>query len=124
MIFKKDKYRTARGGHSRLIKVDCSNCKQNILLYQKDGAGPLKRLYLDCILDHKLARRLKIVPSKKIPNLKCQKCGSVVGSSYIYEKENREAVRLFAYCVSSKITRVSKEQVNKRLQKDARSARL
>ena len=47
--FKSDKYRKARGNYSRFLNVLCEHCGAKILVYQKDGPGPLKRLYLDRI---------------------------------------------------------------------------
>ena len=48
--FKKDKYKTARGTHSRLLNLFCRVCGEKILVYQKDGPGNLRRLYFDRIL--------------------------------------------------------------------------
>src|SRR3989338_8331432 len=47
--FKSDKYRKTRGGYSRFLNVLCEHCGAKILVYQKDGHGPLKRLYFDRI---------------------------------------------------------------------------
>ena len=45
-IFKNDKYRKARGGYSRLLSVSCQKCGDQICLYQKDGPGNLRRMYI------------------------------------------------------------------------------
>ncbi len=47
--FKKDRYSKARGGYSRFLNLYCAKCKSFLLLYQKDGPGILKRLYMDRI---------------------------------------------------------------------------
>ncbi len=94
---KTDKYRKARGGHSRLLKVSCESCGNLLFLYQKDGPGPLKRVYVDRIIT-------KSVPKAK--QLICKSCKKVVGSFYIYEKEKRPAYRLYQDAVTKKITKI------------------
>lgn len=87
---KKDTYRKTRGGYSRFINIYCSNCKNHILLYQKDGPGPLKRLYLDRIFaTSNLASFHLVRDIKKIPNLVCSDCHSYIGTVYKYPKEKR-----------------------------------
>ncbi len=93
--FKRDKHRKARGGTSKFLNLYCANCKEFLLLYQKDGPGPLKRLYLDRIFEPEKLRELQeIVDIKEIPNLVCSHCKTVIGTPYIYEKENRNAILL------------------------------
>ncbi|MBI1833761.1 MAG: hypothetical protein HYR90_02955 [Candidatus Andersenbacteria bacterium] len=87
---KNDKYRKARGGHSRILQLSCSNCGKELFRYQKDGPGILKRLYLDRILDYSTAAN----------KLMCPKCNEVLGMRTIYKKENRQAYRLFTGAVS------------------------
>lgn len=94
MKFINDSYKLKRGGYSRLYKIFCQNCDSEICLYQKDGPGNLRRMYLDRILDAKV--------STKRNELICEK-GHVVGSKIIYEKENRQAFRLFVDSVTKKI---------------------
>ena len=48
--FKKDEYKNARGTHSRVVNLYCRKCKNLLAIYQKDGPGNLRRLYLDRIL--------------------------------------------------------------------------
>lgn len=86
-----DKYRKARGGSSKHLNIACSYCGAHILEYQKDGAGSLKRLYLDRILSPEKLRQYQLLSSSDIPNLRCSDCESHIGSPYIYEKENRKA---------------------------------
>lgn len=91
----KDKYKSARGGHSRLLDVSCRKCGELVVVYQKDGPGNLRRLYLDRILAPDTATQLQTNPINNIPALRCKKCGEILGTPYIYEKERRKAYRLF-----------------------------
>ena len=50
---KQDKFRKSRGGYSRFLIINCEKCEGFIALYQKDGPGPLKRMYLDRIFSPK-----------------------------------------------------------------------
>ena len=101
---KSDKYRTARGGYSRLLRVSCGVCGEHISTYQKDGHGNFfKRMYLDRIVAPEELAALKNVPLKKIPNLVCPKCKLVLAVPYVYEKEDRLAYRLFVGAVTKKI---------------------
>lgn len=95
---KNDKYRKARGGHSRLLDVSCSKCNTHLFYYQKDGPGILKRTYLDRIVDSNVKGR---------SNLICPKCKELLGVPMIYKKENRSAIRLFVGAVSKKIARLN-----------------
>ncbi|KKS56835.1 MAG: hypothetical protein UV23_C0035G0007, partial [Candidatus Nomurabacteria bacterium GW2011_GWF1_42_40] len=47
---KRDKFRKARGGYARILEIRCEKCGHFLALYQKDGPGPLKRMYVDRIL--------------------------------------------------------------------------
>jgi len=91
---KRDKYRKARGGYSRLLQVSCERCGNVVALYQKDGPGPLKRMYLDRIIEP------DNVTGK---NLVCSKCKHLLGVRYVYEKEKRPAFRLFEGAVTKKV---------------------
>ena len=104
--FKSDKYRKARGGHSRFLNVLCEHCGAKIFVYQKDGPGPLKRLYLDRIFASKNLGNFQKLPINKIPDLTCSKCKSVLAIPYIYKKEQRKAFRLFVGAVTKKITKI------------------
>ena len=103
---KSDKYRKARGGYSRFLNVLCEHCGAKILVYQKDGPGPLKRLYLDRIFAPENLANFQKLPINKIPNLTCSKCKSVLAIPYIYKKEQRKAYRLFVGAVTKKITKI------------------
>jgi len=95
--FKNDKYKKARGGYSRLLKISCQKCGADICMYQKDDPGNLRRMYIDRISDPKVSI------SKK--DLSCSK-GHLLGVKTIYEKEKRPAFRLFVDSVVKKIIRI------------------
>lgn len=92
--FKVDKYKKTRGGRSRLLSISCAICGSFIFLYQKDGPGTLKRVYLDRILG------IFNAASKK--TLTCSKCQGVLGTYYLYLKEQRPAFRLYQDAVVKK----------------------
>jgi hypothetical protein len=94
---KNDSFRKARGGYSRWLRISCEKCGTNTCLYQKDGPGPLKRMYVDRIKDS------KVLLTKK--DLLCPK-QHVLGVKIVYEKENRPAFRIFAEAVIKRLTRV------------------
>ena len=93
---KKDKYVNTRGGNLHFLDLFCSKCNQHLALYQKDGHGRLLRMYLDRIFaPQELALLQSKVNSKAdMPNLKCQKCGALVGTPMVYEAERRLAFRI------------------------------
>lgn len=96
-IFKNDKYKKVRGGYSRLLKISCQKCGEHICIYQKDGPGNLRRMYIDRISG------AKVPISKK--DLSCPK-GHLLGVKIIYEKEKRPAFRLFVDSIIKKIIKV------------------
>jgi len=100
---KKDKYKRRRGGNSRILEINCSHCGNNICIYQKDGLGLLKRMYLDRISDSQEYSGLETLQIKDLPNLICGKCRYVLGVPFNYKKENRLSFRLFAGAVSKSI---------------------
>ena len=94
--FQNDRFRKNRGGYSRWLLLSCEKCKNPVMIYQKDGSGMLKRIYLDrIVLPKSLTVRRK--------SLVCKKCGRILGVSGIYEKEKRLVYRLFAGAISKKI---------------------
>lgn len=107
LAFKRDKYKSARGGYSRFLEIICRKCEASILLYQKDGPGNLRRLYLDRIFAPDTLINLQHKETKDIPALKCQKCGETLGTPYIYAKEKRKAFRLYQDSVIKKIKKTS-----------------
>ena len=106
MKFKSDRYRKSRGGYSRFLNVLCEHCGAKILVYQKDGPGPLKRLYLDRIFAPENLANFQKLSITKVPNLACSKCKSVLAIPYIYKKEQRKAYRLFVGAVTKKVTKI------------------
>ncbi|MDP2704415.1 MAG: hypothetical protein Q8P01_04330 [bacterium] len=87
--------------------MSCEKCKTQLIIYQKDGPGILKRLYLD-----------RIVSSSDLKDkekLECKKCKTVLGVRIMYKKEHRPAYRLFAGAVEKKI--VKGDKVVLRMQK-------
>mgnify|MGYP001604765282 CR=1 FL=1 len=94
-VFKKDRFQKARGP-SKLLQIICSSCNHLICLYQKDGPGLLKRIYLDRIQD------LSEFPKQLI----CSNCHKILGTQYIYEKENRLAYRLVLGSIAKRISHV------------------
>ena len=96
---KNDKYRKMRGGHSRLLALNCSKCGGHLFNYQKDGPGILKRLYLDRIQGNKITNLTKT-------NFVCPKCKEILGIPMTYKKEDRLAIRLFEGAVSKRITKL------------------
>jgi len=96
MKFKNDKFRKTRGGYTRLLKISCEKCGSLICLYQKDGPGNLRRMYIDRIID--------AVVSISRKDLSCRK-GHLLGVKIIYEKEKRPAFRVFMDSVVKKIVK-------------------
>jgi hypothetical protein len=107
MKLKQNKYRKARGGHSRVFDVSCAKCQEHLFYYQKDGPGILKRTYLDRIANSTKFENLQYLSLDKIPQLICSKCGQHIGTLIIYKKENRLAFRLFEGAVSKKIVELN-----------------
>lgn len=98
--FIKDTYTQTRGGRSQFLHIYCSHCNAYILLYQKDGPGPLKRLYIDRIRAPKELAHL--IEQSPLPPLTCQKCKRLIGVPLLYEPEQRKAYTLFAYTINKK----------------------
>jgi hypothetical protein len=96
--FKNDGFKKTRGGYSRWLLILCEKCNTPLLVYQKDGPGILKRLYVDRIIS----------PALHSKNLVCKKCKTMIGIHIIYKKENRPAYRLFAGAIQKKIVRQEK----------------
>lgn len=97
MKLKNDKYKKARGGYSRLLQISYQKCGSLICLYQKDGAGNLRRMYIDRINNQKVPITNK--------DLSCPK-GHLLGVKIIYQKEKRPAFRLFVDAVVKKIIKI------------------
>jgi len=105
MKLKRDKYRNARGGYSRFLEISCSKCGSFIAVYQKDGPGILKRMYIDRIFKPEKWEEYQGRKISEIPNLKCEECGQLIGTPYIYKKEKRKAILMIQGSFSKKITK-------------------
>lgn len=92
---KNDKYKSARGGWSRILDILCEKCESHVCYYQKDGPGPLKRMYVDRIVG--------AIPSGKV--FRCLSCKHELGIKTTYKKENRLTYRLFQNSLNKKIIR-------------------
>lgn len=97
LSYRRDSYTAVRGKPS-LLHVTCFRCNTFIALYQKDGPGPLKRMYLDRILGPAAA----VNAGAKKKDLTCKGCGDILAIPIIYTKEKRPAFRLFAAAVTGK----------------------
>ena len=93
---KNDKYKKTRGGYSRFLNIFCDSCGEYLVLYQKDGPGELKRMYLDRIVAPKIS------PAKAREFI-CPSCKKIIGTFYTYKKEKRPAIRLYQGSISKKI---------------------
>ena len=105
MKIKNDKYKSARGGHSRILNIICRKCETHILTYQKDGPGNLRRMYLDRISEPHELTNLQRNPLKEIRLLNCKSCKEILGTPCIYKKENRKAFRVYVDAVKKKVTK-------------------
>ena len=104
---KRDKYKAARGGYSRLLNIYCRKCENAFLVYQKDGPGNLRRLYLDKICAPQDMSGLQALNIKDVPALKCKKCAEILGSPYIYKKEKRKSFRLYQDAIIKRLRKLS-----------------
>ena len=101
----KDQYREARGGSSRFLNIYCDHCGEHLLLYQKDGLGHLKRLYLDRIVAPENLTRLQHKPLETIAPLRCHSCGRLIAIADDYDKEQRKVYLLFSFAVTKRVTK-------------------
>lgn len=107
-LFKRDKYKSARGGYSRLYDICCRKCMSVVAVYQKDGPGNLRRLYLDRILAPSKLINLQHLNLNDIPMLKCQACSYILGAPYIFIKEKRKAYRLYHDSIVKRLNKLNK----------------
>jgi hypothetical protein len=100
---KRDQFLASRHGVFRFYNITCRCCATTLCLYQKDGFGSLRRLYLDRVMMDTSAQELspnfiqefaaqEFATDKK---LICQGCGLLLGLGYLYQRENRPAIALF-----------------------------
>ncbi len=93
---KNDRYRRARGGKAKLLNISCAKCETQLAVYQKDGPGPLKRMYFD-----------RIMTPFSLLRLQCNKCHHVIGVPYIYPKEKRKAFMIEQGSIQKKLLKTS-----------------
>lgn len=103
---KFDKYTKARGGDAVLYSIACNKCRHEVLLYQKDGPGPLLRMYADKIrAPRNLVKEIKQYKTvATMSDLVCPACDRVLAAPIIYEKEARLAFRLFVGAIRKRIS--------------------
>ena len=106
--FKRDKYKSARGGYSRMLTLHCRKCDTVFAEYQKDGPGNLRRLYMDRIIAPEKLVGLEKKSIKDVSPVRCPKCGFIVGMPYIYMKENRKAFRVFQDALVKRIKKLKR----------------
>jgi hypothetical protein len=97
MKIKRDKYLKARGGTYKIYEILCEGCGKRLYRYQKDGKGHIYRLYIDRIIGKK--EQQDVVADKKL--ITCS-CGKMIGYKYVYRKETRAAIKLFAGSIKNK----------------------
>jgi len=105
--FHTDTYRQNRGGYSRLLRVNCRECGSFVALYQKDGPGELRRMYLDRIFEPKSFVALEQKPLSKISPLQCRNCGDILGTPCLFTKEKRKAFRLYQDAVVKHVQKLN-----------------
>lgn len=82
-----------------MLKLICTRCKSEVMLYQKDGPGPLLRCYFDRI--HAPKQLVKLHEATKPPHeLQCTNCHATLGKYSIYTKENRPVFVLLENCIT------------------------
>ena len=80
---------------SRSFAIHCSQCKEFILRYKKDGSGYLIRVYIKQILKPEYFKQYKHKKTKlEVPPLDCPKCKKRIGAPSIYEPGHRPAYRM------------------------------
>ena len=94
IYLKTDSYRISRGGYSRLVRLFCNSCSGYLALYQKDGPGSLRRLYIDRLHASKIDAATTLAS--------CSHCAEQIGVFGIYKKESRPIIRLFVDSVQKK----------------------
>lgn len=103
-MLKQDHFRQSRGGYARLLEISCRKCQGFVCLYQKDGPGNLRRLYVDRLVE---PQSMVLQEIGDLPALKCKSCQEILGTPYIYPKEDRKAIRLYQDAVEKKVRRIN-----------------
>ena len=85
---KNDKYRRARGGTAKLLRLKCAKCETDLMIYQKDGPGNLLRCYLNRIFSPPELKGLQddenIREPRDLLNLICSSCQEKIGHPIRY----------------------------------------
>lgn len=102
LALKRDIFKDSRGTWSRFYDIFCKKCSGFITVYQKDGPGELKRMYLDRIISTGYGD-ITYNNLDQISNLTCPHCSEVLWIPYVYEKENRLAMRLFVWAITKEL---------------------
>jgi hypothetical protein len=97
----KDEYRQARDGYSKFLNLYCGYCGNHVMLYQKDGPGPLMRTYLDRIFAPE--NLVGLQNKTKVSDLMCSSCHRRLAVPGIFEEETRKAYFLLAYVIDKRI---------------------
>lgn len=106
-VFKKDKFTHARDGGSKILDLHCRNCDTVFAVYQKDGSGYLRRMYMDRIVSPDSLVGLQNTNIDDIDPIRCSGCNTIVAMPYIYKKENRNAYRVFRDSVIKRIAKIN-----------------
>jgi hypothetical protein len=80
---------TIRRGEPAMLELHCAQCNAFVMMYQKDGPGPLLRCYWDRIHGPKGLVGLQNSATPSTLKLLCPHCSSLIGEKGLYEKEQR-----------------------------------
>jgi hypothetical protein len=76
------------GGESTMYSINCKNCELHIMDYQKDGNGPLLRIYYDRI--NNICRTpVNSQTVKSTDKIICKHCNSEIANVMKYAKHGR-----------------------------------
>jgi ribosomal protein S27E len=104
--FFSDKRREVRGGSAQMLELSCAKCGHKFFHYQKDGPGPLLRLYLDRIHAPKKFVGLQNKPLGSLKVIGCLDCGRLIAMPQMYKAEKRKAYRVFQGALKKKRIRL------------------
>ena len=90
-----------------MLNLHCRKCDNIIAIYQKDGPGNLRRLYMDRIIAPEKLVGLQRKNIKDVSPIKCSKCGFIVGVPHIHKKEKRKAFRVFRGAIVKRIKKLN-----------------
>lgn len=87
-----DPYLHSRGGTYVMYDLHCEKCDAKLGIYQKDGPGPLKRLYVDRLQSAN-------APAHDPMHVWSCLCKRPLAIAMVYPKEDRPCWTLFAHTV-------------------------